>query len=102
MTKEENRLWYRFLKKYPVQFKRQVTCGQYILDFYCPKAKLVVELDGSYHKASSVAVNDIIRENYLKSLDLFIIRFPNMDIWKSFDRVCGQIDHLVKERTSSA
>ena len=49
MTKEERHLWYDFLKSYPVQFKRQQPIGPYIVDFYCYKAKLAVELDGSQH-----------------------------------------------------
>ncbi len=49
MTTEENTLWYRFLRKYPLQFKRQYVIGNYIVDFYCYKAKLIVELDGSQH-----------------------------------------------------
>ena len=48
-TKEENHLWYDFLKDYPVRFTRQKVLGKYIADFYCAKAKLVVELDGSQH-----------------------------------------------------
>lgn len=48
-TKEENKLWYQFLRTYPVQFRRQVVFGPYILDFYCAAAKLAVELDGSQH-----------------------------------------------------
>ena len=49
MTKEERHLWYDFLKAYPIQFKRQYPIGNYIVDFYCYKARLVVELDGSQH-----------------------------------------------------
>ena len=46
-TKEENTLWYQYLRSYPLQFRRQCVLGQYIVDFYCAKALLVVELDGS-------------------------------------------------------
>ncbi len=49
MTNHERKLWYAFLKSYPVQFKRQTLLNNFIADFYCPKAKLVVELDGSQH-----------------------------------------------------
>ena len=49
MTKEERHLWYHCLKTYPVQFKRQYPVGGYIVDFYCYRARLVVELDGSQH-----------------------------------------------------
>ena len=49
MTKEERRLWYDYLRAYPVKFSRQKVMGNYIVDFYCAKAKLVIELDGSQH-----------------------------------------------------
>ena len=49
MTKEENHLWYDFLREYPVRFSRQKVLGKYIADFYCAKAKLIVELDGAQH-----------------------------------------------------
>lgn len=48
-TKQENHLWYDFLCSYPVRFQRQKTVGSFIADFYCHKAKLVIELDGSQH-----------------------------------------------------
>ena len=47
MTKEERRLWYDFLRQYPIRFYRQKVLGKYIADFYCAAAKLVIELDGS-------------------------------------------------------
>lgn len=48
-TEAENHLWYDFLRTYPVQFRRQFNIGDYIVDFYCDKAQLIVELDGSQH-----------------------------------------------------
>ena len=101
MTREEKQLWYQFLKTYSVQFKRQITCGEYILDFYCPKAKLAIELDGSYHHFSKVSANDKTRNDYLNSVGICVIRFPNRDIWEKFDLVCKQIDFVVQERLSS-
>ena len=101
MTKEEKQLWYQFLREYPIQFKRQVTCGKYILDFYCPKAKLAVELDGAYHREAEVEENDIIRTEYLNSIGIYVIRFPNRDVWQHFSRVCEQIDFVVQKRILS-
>ena len=49
MTKEEKHLWYDFLCTYPIRFSRQKVLGKHIADFYCAKAKLVIELDGSGH-----------------------------------------------------
>ena len=101
MTREEKQLWYQFLKTHSVRFKRQVTCGEYILDFYCPKAKLAIELDGSYHQFSKVSANDKTRNAYLNSVGICVIRFPNRDIWEKFDLVCKQIDFVVQKRLSS-
>jgi len=61
MTKEERHLWYDFLKNYPIQFNRQKVIGSYIVDFYCHKAKLVVELDGSQHSQDNALKNDLTR-----------------------------------------
>ena len=50
MTKEERKLWYEFLRVYPERFSRQKVLGRYIVDFYCAKANIVIELDGSQHE----------------------------------------------------
>ena len=49
MTKEERHLWFDFLRSYPVKFLRQKILGEYIVNFFCAKAKLAIELDGSQH-----------------------------------------------------
>ena len=98
MTKEEKQLWYRFLRQYPIQFKRQVTCGSYILDFYCSGAKLAIELDGSYHRHPSTSKSDKDRDEYLASIGIFVMRFSNLEIRQDFNRVCKQIDYMVSER----
>ena len=64
-TKEEALLWNAFLKKYPLQFRRQYVIGEYIVDFYCHKAKLVIELDGSGHYEPEAQQKDILRTIYL-------------------------------------
>jgi len=98
MTKEEKQLWYRFLREYPMQFRRQVTCGSYILDFYCSKAKLAIEIDGAYHGYSEIAEKDKARTEYLNSIGILVLRFPNKDIWNDLDSICKQIDYTVKKR----
>ena len=97
MTKEEKKLWYQFLKEYPIQFKRQVTCGEYILDFYCPKAKIAIELDGSYHQVAKISENDKTRNEYLELVGICVIRFPNTDVKHDFNQVCKQIDLAVRK-----
>ena len=98
MTKEERHLWYDFLKEYPVQFKRQVPFENYIADFYCFQAKLVVELDGSQHYEPEEMEYDQKRKAYLESLGLTVLRFSNLDVVKRFRAVCEMIDNIVQNR----
>ncbi len=98
MTKEERHLWYDFLKSYPVQFKRQVPFENYIVDFYCFRAKLVVELDGSQHYEPEEAAYDQRRTEYLESLGLSVLRVSNLDISGNCRGVCEQIDFVVKNK----
>ena len=97
-TKEENLLWYRFLKEYPVQFRRQYVIGEYIADFYCYKARLVIELDGSGHYETEQIKKDFVRTKYMESQGLYVLRFTNLDVQKNFKLVCGEIHKKVTER----
>ena len=97
-TEQENRLWYQMLRTYPVRFNRQRVISDYIVDFYCDKAKLIVELDGSQHFEETGLASDRERDEYLESLGLKILRFSNLDIDKNFYEVCTVIDNSVKER----
>ena len=102
MTKEEKHLWYDFLRTYPVQFYRQKIIGNYIIDFYCPSAKLAVEIDGYHHLDESKVNKDIKRTEYLSEFEITVIRFWNFEIHKSFDYVCNTIDAMVKNLTGQA
>ena len=98
MTRHEKHLWYDFLRKYPVKFYRQRPIDRYIVDFYCSKAKLVIELDGSQHYTAEGMEYDQIRTEILEKYNLYVIRFSNYDIDKNFRSVCEMIDIKVKER----
>ena len=100
MTKEEAHLWYQCLCRYPVRFRRQYVIGHYIVDFYCHRAKLVVELDGSQHCDPEAVEYDRRRTAYLESLGLCVLRFSNLDVMRRFRSVCEAIDLTVKERTN--
>ena len=100
MTKEERLLWYDFLRSYYVRFLRQKVFGNYIVDFYCAKAKLVIELDGSQHYEPSEIEHDRLRSLYLESLGLKVIRIPNNEISRNFRGVCEYIDMEVKKSLS--
>ena len=98
MTKWEKRLWYDFLQKYPIRFQRQKPIGEYIVDFYCAKANLAIELDGEYHSAEEQYLEDIQRSAKLTAFGVEVIRFRNEDIDVDFQRVCKQIDFVVQKR----
>ncbi len=98
MTKEERRLWYEFLRDYPVRFKRQKVLGKYIVDFYSAKAKLVIELDGSQHYQGDNIEKDMERTAFLEGYDLMVLRIPNNAVAENFRGVCEHIDVVVKQR----
>ena len=97
MTKEERRLWYDFLRTYPVRFLRQRVIGNYIADFYCAQAKLVIELDGSQHYEADAAQKDAERTAFLEQYGLRVLRFANNEVNENFSGVCEYIDLAVKQ-----
>ena len=100
-TKQENHLWYDFLKDYEIKFQRQRTIDDFIADFYCQKANLIIEIDGNQHCSVSEAKNDQIRTEKLKLYGLTVIRFTNHQIDNDFYSVCEYIDKTVKSIISS-
>lgn len=96
MTREEKRLWYQYLRQYPVRFRRQEIIGGYIADFYCSAAKLVVELDGSQHFEDAEKEKDEQRTQTLKKFGCSVVRIPNNEVKEHFEAVCDYIDEAVK------
>lgn len=96
MTKEECRLWYDFLRTYPVRFSRQKVLGKYIADFYCAKAKLVIEIDGSQHYTLDGRKHDRKRTDFLKGYDVKVVRITNDKVNNNFEGVCKYIDSITK------
>ena len=96
MTKEERHLWYDFLRTYPVKFTKQKIIGNYIVDFYCAEAKIVIELDGSQHFETGGIEHDAVRTSFLNSFGLSVYRIPNSEVNKNFTGVCEYIDCLIK------
>ena len=97
MTKEERHLWYDFLRSYPVRFLRQKVIDNYIADFYCHEARLIIELDGSQHYEENGLLKDKIRTEKIESRNLTVIRIPNNEVNNNFRGVCEYIDWRVKE-----
>ncbi len=100
MTKEENHLWYDFLKTYPVRFSRQKVLGKYVADFYSASAKIIIELDGSQHYETEGMAKDEERTKYLEEYGLKIIRIPNNEVNQNFRGVCEYIDKIVRQSLS--
>lgn len=98
MTKEERRLWYDFLRQYPVRFLRQKVIGRYIVDFYCRQAALVVELDGAQHGQPEAMEYDETRTEWMNQWGLTVMRIPNKEVNQNFAAVCQAIDCAVQER----
>ncbi len=101
-TKEENHLWYDYLRTYPVRFNRQRIIGEYIVDFYCSKAKLLVELDNVIHNDEKANEYDSLHTQYMKKLGLQILSINNCDVFSNFKEVCKVIDTEVKRRIENS
>ncbi len=98
MTKQEGLLWHMFLKKLHPKFYRQRPIGNYIVDFYCSKLNLVIEIDGGQHYCEDGMIYDEHRTKFLNSLGLDVIRFTNLDIDKNFNGVCYAINDKIKTK----
>ncbi|MDP2915585.1 MAG: DUF559 domain-containing protein [Candidatus Aminicenantes bacterium] len=97
MTDGERRLWSKIRRKqlHGLQFYRQRIIGEFIVDFYCPKAKLIIELDGGQHFALEAAGKDEVRDAYFNKLGLSVLRFNNAEIFINIDGVVENIlEHL--------
>ena len=97
MTKEEKHLWYDYLRDYPIRFSRQKIIGKYIVDFYCPKANLVIELDGSQHYSEKGLYEDGERTKFLQTYGIKVVRIKNERINKNFNAVCRYINDEVEK-----
>lgn len=100
MTPHERKLWYLFLRNYPIKIYKQRIIGSFIVDFYCHRAKLVIEVDGSQHYEENEIAYDKERSAYLQSLGLKVVRYSNREITWNFKKVCEQLDILLKDRST--
>ena len=98
MTDQEKHLWYDYLSKYPIRWYKQRIIDNFIVDFYCSKAKLVVELDGSQHYEKDAMEYDEFRTKIINLYNIEVLRFSNYDVDNNFEGVCAVIDKAVKER----
>jgi len=100
MTDSERKLWsyLRGKQLFGVQFYRQKPIGEYIVDFYAPKAKLVIEVDGSQHCTSENAKKDQRRDKYLKDIGLQVLRFNSREALKQTDGVVAAIYGMLEKQ----
>ena len=98
MTSQEKRLWYDFLRNYPIKIYRQRIIDNFVADFYCYQARLVIELDGSQHCTPEGKLNDAERTAILERYGLQVMRFSNRDVDDKFEGVCSKIDKTIMER----
>ena len=98
MTDAERLIWSKIRKKQigDLQFYLQKNIGNYIVDFYCPKGKLIVEIDGGQHYESDGMKKDRERDRYLQMLGFVVLRFSDIDVLKNIDGVVERIHGHLK------
>lgn len=92
MTSAEKKLWYQYLRTFPLRVLRQKPIDNFIVDFYCAKLKLVIEVDGDSHFSAEAKVKDEERTSILQGYGLQVIRFTNDDVLDNFEAVCQEIE----------
>jgi very-short-patch-repair endonuclease len=93
----EKVLWQKIKRKQlGYRFLRQFSIGRFVVDFYCPEKRIAIEIDGFTHSADNEIKKDMIKENYIKSLGLDLIRFKNSEIYNDMDLVLNFLNDRIK------
>jgi very-short-patch-repair endonuclease len=95
MTRAENKLWYEYLRSHTPKVHRQRSIGTYITDFYIPKVRLIIEIDGDSHMNIEAQQYDKERMQYFISLGMYTLRFSNTEVFQNFEQVCMKIHQYV-------
>ena len=98
MTPQENKLWYQFLRHYPIKIYKQRIIESFIADFYCSRAQLVIELDGAQHATEQGVQYDLERSSILSQSGLLVLRFSNHEVDLQFEAVCEKIHETIQAR----
>ena len=98
MTEQEKKIWYQFFSPSRFSVKRQYVIAPFIVDFYCPAADLVVEIDGVQHHSEQARIYDQRRTQYLESKGLKVLRFSNRQIDDDFDDIKNYLAEILQER----
>ena len=99
-TSQENQLYYQFLRRFKYRIHRQKVIGYYIVDFYCHKAKLVIEIDGGQHFEEKKLNQDVLRSRFLEDQGLLVLRFTNWEVDHQFAQVCERIEEVAEQRVA--
>ena len=95
MTPAERKLWYRYLRTFEIRVLRQRPIDHFIVDFYCPSLKLVIEVDGESHYTEESKERDRARTQQLEGYGLKVVRFTNQQVLYEFEKVCDEIQRLI-------
>jgi very-short-patch-repair endonuclease len=98
-TLGERLLWGKLRRKQlGYRFRRQVPIEHYIVDFFCPKLELIIEVDGSSHHTEDQFFDDLRRQEYLESFGLQVVRFDDLAVKFSIDEVLDQLQYVIAQR----
>jgi very-short-patch-repair endonuclease len=100
-TPAEKKLWYGYLCSFPQRVLRQRPIDNYIVDFYCPSTKLVIEVDGGGHFSDDAKEYDEHRTHVLEGYGLRVLRFTNDDILRGFGGVCELIENFTRSSSQN-
>ncbi len=100
MTKAERKLWNDFLRSLSLTVLRQKPLDNYIVDFYCAKVKLVIEIDGGVHDSAEAIEHDEIKDATLEGYGLTVLRFRNEEVLQNFERVCKTIKNVIDDKST--
>ncbi|MGB3401749.1 MAG: endonuclease domain-containing protein [Microcoleaceae cyanobacterium] len=95
MTPAENKIWYQYLRYFKFRVLRQRPIDYFIVDFYCPKLKLIIEIDGESHFTKEGIEYDKERTQRLEGYSLKMVRFTNQQVLNDFEAVCAVIEGLI-------
>ena len=102
-TEAEQRLWQHLRgNQLGVKFRRQYSVNAYVIDFYAPRVRLAVEVDGDSHFRSASAAYDQGRTRHLNRFGIKVVRFTNADIFENMGGVLDAIEEALKRRTSTS
>jgi very-short-patch-repair endonuclease len=98
-TPAEKKIWQFLRKKLMLgyKFRRQYGIDGFVIDFYCPRVKLGVEIDGDVHESDDVKIYDLERQKYLEQFGVSFLRFSNEEVLASLETVLGKIELKLRE-----